>query len=69
MPAANKINIRIVLAFAAIYIIWGTTYFAVLVGIKTIPPFIMGVIRYSIAGIAFLMYAALKKKKFLTAVY
>ncbi len=61
--ASDKINVRIVLAFAAIYIIWGTTYFAVLVGIKTIPPFIMGAIRYSIAGIAFLMYAVLNKEK------
>ena len=61
--ASDRINVRIVLAFAAIYIIWGTTYFAVLVGIKTIPPFIMGAIRYSIAGIAFLMYAIFNKEK------
>ena len=62
MPSANKIDIRILLAFAAIYIIWGTTYFAVLIGIKTIPPFIMGAIRYSIAVTAFLFYAFFKKE-------
>lgn len=62
MPSAKKIDIRILLAFAAIYIIWGTTYFAVLIGIKTIPPFIMGAIRYSIAGTAFLLYAVFNKE-------
>src|ERR1044072_7796437 len=63
MASVNRINVRIVLAFTAIYIIWGTTYFAVLIGIKTIPPFIMGALRYSIAGIAFLMYAVFNKEK------
>ncbi len=64
MPYNKAINIRIILAFAAIYIIWGTTYFAVLIGIKTIPPFIMGAIRYLIAGTAFLLYAGFKEKIF-----
>lgn len=63
MDSDNKINVRIILAFAAIYIIWGTTYFAVLIGIKTIPPFIMGAVRYLIAATAFLTYAVFNKEK------
>lgn len=59
----KTINIRIILAFAAIYIIWGTTYLAVLIGIKTIPPFIMGAMRYITAGTAFLLYAGFNKEK------
>src|SRR5258706_3422411 len=62
MPSANKPNIRIILAFAAIYIIGCTTYFAVLIAIKTTPPFIMGAIRYLIAGTAFLLYAVFNKE-------
>jgi len=63
MPYKKTINIRIILSFAAIYIIWGTTYLAVLIGIKTIPPFIMGAMRYIIAGTAFLLYASFNKEK------
>jgi len=54
---------RIALAFAAIYIIWGTTYLAVRIGIETIPPFMMGAVRYSIAGLLFLSYSLLKKER------
>jgi drug/metabolite transporter (DMT)-like permease len=45
-------------AFAAIYVIWGTTYFAISVAIRTIPPFISGGFRYLIAGL--LTYAWLR---------
>ena len=65
MPTA--LNTRTIIAFAAIYIIWGTTYLAVRIGISTIPPFIMGTMRYSLAGIIFLGYAAVKKEKIFNA--
>jgi drug/metabolite transporter (DMT)-like permease len=41
---------RIVLAFAAIYLIWGSTYLAIRFAIETIPPYLMGGIRFLIAG-------------------
>jgi drug/metabolite transporter (DMT)-like permease len=37
-------------AFAGIYIIWGTTYLAIALAIKTIPPFISGGARFLLAG-------------------
>ena len=37
-------------AFAAIYLIWGSTYLAILFGLKTLPPFLLSGIRFSIAG-------------------
>jgi len=43
------------LAFAAIYIIWGTTYLAIKIGIEDFPPFIMASIRYFIAGVILLL--------------
>jgi drug/metabolite transporter (DMT)-like permease len=42
------------LAFGAIYIIWGTTYLAIKIGIEDFPPFIMAAIRYLIAGVILL---------------
>jgi drug/metabolite transporter (DMT)-like permease len=44
-------TIKIVLAFAAIYTIWGTTYLAIRLAVDTIPPFYMAGTRFLIAGI------------------
>ncbi len=65
MPANNRTNTRVILAFAAIYLIWGTTYLAVRIGVTTLPPFLMGAIRYSVAGIAFLVWSATRGEKWL----
>ncbi len=37
-------------AFAAVYVIWGSTYLAIRFSIETIPPFLMGGTRFLIAG-------------------
>ncbi|MFO1449583.1 MAG: EamA family transporter [Opitutaceae bacterium] len=38
------------LAFAAIYLIWGSTYLGIRVAIETIPPFAMTALRFLVAG-------------------
>ncbi|MGZ3923593.1 MAG: EamA family transporter, partial [Flavisolibacter sp.] len=47
-------------AFAAVYIIWGSTYLAIVFAIKTIPPFFMAGTRFLIAGILLLTWALVK---------
>lgn len=42
---------QIVLAFAAVYVLWGSTFLAIRFGVETIPPFLMAGLRHSIAGI------------------
>ena len=37
-------------SWAAICVVWGTTYLAIKVALDTIPPFLMGGFRYAIAG-------------------
>lgn len=44
--------LRIVLAFAAIYVIWGTTFLAIRYAVETIPPFLMMATRCLLAGAA-----------------
>lgn len=46
------------LGFAAIYLIWGSTYLAIRVAVETMPPFWMAGIRFLIAGTA--LFAFLK---------
>ena len=41
---------QIIAAFASIYLVWGSTYLAIRYAIETIPPFIMGGVRFLISG-------------------
>jgi len=54
MPAPKKV--WIVLAFAALYLIWGSTYLGILFAIQSIPPLLMAGTRFLLAGI--ILYAA-----------
>jgi len=49
-------------AFAAIYVIWGSTYLAIAVAIETMPPFLMAGVRFLIAGGLVYGWARLAKK-------
>src|ERR1700730_2371200 len=53
MPAPKKI--WIIAAFAALYVIWGSTYLGIRFAIETIPPFLMAGTRFFLAGL--IMYA------------
>jgi drug/metabolite transporter (DMT)-like permease len=50
---ANRDDLpKVIAAFAAIYVIWGTTYLAIRIAVETIPPFFMAGTRFLIAGSA-----------------
>jgi drug/metabolite transporter (DMT)-like permease len=54
MPAPKRISI--ILAFAGIYLIWGSTYLGILFAIQSIPPLLMAGTRFLLAGI--ILYTA-----------
>lgn len=41
---------KLVVAFTAVYLVWGSTYLAIRVAIETLPPFLMAGVRFLIAG-------------------
>lgn len=47
---ATALRSQILLAFAAVYVIWGSTYLAILFAIETLPPFLMVGTRFIVAG-------------------
>jgi drug/metabolite transporter (DMT)-like permease len=53
---AKRNRMRIVLAFAAVYVLWGSTYLFIKYATEAIPPFLLGFLRFIIAG--GLLYAA-----------
>jgi len=46
MPSRSSL----IFAFAAIYLIWGSTYLGIRVAVETMPPFLMAAARFLIAG-------------------
>lgn len=48
-PAERNV-LLLVAAFAAIYLIWGSTYIAIKYAIETLPPFLMAGTRFLVAG-------------------
>ena len=49
--------VKLGLAFAAIYIVWGSTYLAIRYAVETIPPLVTAGLRHSIAGTIMLTWA------------
>jgi drug/metabolite transporter (DMT)-like permease len=41
---------QVALAFAAVYVLWGSTYLGIRVGVETIPPFLLAGVRHLTAG-------------------
>ncbi|MEP6850708.1 MAG: EamA family transporter [Acidobacteriota bacterium] len=59
VKTGNSNTIMLIAAFAAVYIIWGSTYLAIKYAIGTIPSFLMAGIRFSAAGVILLIWARL----------
>jgi len=50
LPINRNSKWIIFLAFAAIYIVWGSTYLAILIGLKGLPPLLLCSFRFLFAG-------------------
>lgn len=51
---------RIVLAFAVVSVVWGSTYFGIRVALESYPPFLIGAIRFIMAGALLFAWARLR---------
>ncbi|HEY2397336.1 MAG TPA: drug/metabolite exporter YedA [Rudaea sp.] len=56
--AALSPRVLVPLALVGLYLIWGSTYLAIRIALIDFPPFLMGAIRFFIAGV--LMFAVLR---------
>lgn len=57
-PAPLPAGWKVALALASVYLVWGSTYLAIRVGLEGYPPFLMGGLRFLAAGL--LLYAFLR---------
>ncbi len=58
-PAPRPARAAIILAFAAVYVIWGSTYLGIRYAIETLPPFLMAGTRFMTAGAILFAWAKL----------
>lgn len=53
----------VILAFAAVYIIWGSTYFFIELAVKYLPPAVLGAVRFIASGLIMLVWVAIRGEK------
>jgi drug/metabolite transporter (DMT)-like permease len=51
---------RVLAAFAAVYIVWGSTYLFIRFAVETLPPFLMAGVRFAVAGLILYLWARLR---------
>ena len=51
---------KILLAFAIIYFVWGSTYLAIRVGVHEVPPFLLAAMRFLVSGLVLYGWMRLK---------
>ena len=57
MTTDARQRLRLVAAFAVVYVVWGSTYFAIRVGVQDLPPFLLGGARNATAGLVLMLWA------------
>lgn len=66
MPGASpkqRTLLLLILAFATVYIVWGSTFFFIQVAVRQMPPMILGTLRFLAAGVLMLAWCLLRGEK------
>ncbi|MBX8495014.1 drug/metabolite exporter YedA [Pseudomonas cichorii] len=58
MPASRRFPLLLIGAFMALYLIWGSTYLVIRIGVESWPPLMLAGVRFTLAGS--LMYGYLR---------
>jgi drug/metabolite transporter (DMT)-like permease len=60
-PAPSRV--KLAAAFAAVYVLWGSTFLAIRFAVATLPPFLMAGTRHLIAGVVLYPLASLRSRE------
>src|ERR1700751_395408 len=65
MPGKNKpaSTLLVIIAFATVYLVWGSTYFFIRMAIHGMPPLLMGAMRFTTSGLLMLTWCLIKGEK------
>ncbi|WP_395804364.1 EamA family transporter [Daejeonella sp.] len=56
----NASPLLVILAFAIVYVVWGSTYFFIQLAVHGFPPFILGALRFILAGLIMASWCLIK---------
>jgi drug/metabolite transporter (DMT)-like permease len=59
-PIGERFDFQVILAFLAIYVIWGSTFLAIRTAVLLAPPWFCAGVRFSIAGTVLFVFARLR---------
>lgn len=59
--SATPSRAALIAGFAAIYLIWGSTYLGIRIVVETIPPFLMASVRFFVAGLIVVSFIAVTR--------
>ncbi|RYY30734.1 MAG: EamA family transporter [Chitinophagaceae bacterium] len=59
---ATPSRLMVILAFAVVYIVWGSTYYFIRLAIDEFPPFLMAAIRFVIAALLMFVWCAMQRE-------
>src|SRR5580658_9162422 len=62
-PKTFRPTWKTLLAFGIIYFVWGSTFFAIRVGVNEVPPLLFAAMRFVAAGLLVYLWAAAKKEQ------
>lgn len=60
MHSAHPPRWKTLLAFAIIYFVWGSTFYAIRVGVHEVPPLLYAALRFTIAGVVLFAWAVVQ---------
>jgi drug/metabolite transporter (DMT)-like permease len=61
--SAHRPTWKTLLAFAIIYFVWGSTFLAIRVGVREVPPFLLAAMRFSVAGLVLCAWTAARGER------
>ena len=56
-PVAARYGVRVWLALVTVYVVWGSTFIALAIVIRDLPPFLAMSLRHLVAGFVLLVFA------------
>ncbi|MBU6470524.1 MAG: EamA family transporter, partial [Gammaproteobacteria bacterium] len=62
MSSDSRRRLQILVAFAVVYIVWGSTYLGIRIGVRDIPPALLAGVRNLIAGLVIMGIACVRER-------
>lgn len=59
----SPFSLRLAAAFFVVYVVWGSTYLAIRIGVQDLPPALMTGVRYAAAGLLLTLLARLRGQR------